>query len=227
MIEICAFSLACARRAADAGADRIELCVGPAEGGLTPSPGLVRETLAAVRIPVFAMLRPRGGDFCYDRHDYAVMARDLAWLREVPVAGIVLGGLLPSGNVDVAGCRQLVELAQPLPCTFHRAFDQTPNLEAALEAVIDAGFSRVLTSGGAATAEAGFAQLRRLVEQAGKRLIVMPGGGVRAACLAGLRSATSATEFHSAATASRGGWQVDADEVRQLVQLRDSGQYRH
>jgi copper homeostasis protein len=133
----------------------------------------------AVSIPVCVMIRPRGGGFVYTDAERDVMLRDVIIARELGADGVVIGGLLPNGTIDRALVELLVEAAEELPVTFHRAFDLTPDLEEALELLVDTGVRRVLTAGGASTAAEGAASLGKLVRAAGPRLTVMAGGGVR------------------------------------------------
>jgi copper homeostasis protein len=186
-----------ARAAARAGADRLELCVRLDTGGVTPPPALLEAVIGSVSIPVFVMIRPRPGDFVYTDAELAQASRDLAVAREFGAAGIVLGLLLRDGRIDVERTRHLVRTADGLPVTFHRAFDAVSDQETALEDAIAAGVSRLLTSGGAATALDGADRLRTLVDRAGDRLTVMAGGGVRASNVRALLGRTGVREVHA------------------------------
>ena len=203
LVEVAVDSVAGARAAASAGADRLELCCGLLEGGLTPSMGLLAEVRAAVAIPVFAMVRPRGGDFLYDDEDFAVMRRDVAYLRAAGAAGLVTGLLTAAGELDAVRLAELQALAGPLPITCHRAFDLCRDPRQALAELIELGIPRVLSSGQAANAPAGRVLLRELVALAGPRLTVMAGAGVRPDNVAALVAATGCTEVHLSATSWR------------------------
>ncbi|GAB3539111.1 copper homeostasis protein CutC [Spirosoma fluminis] len=179
-VEICAYSLASCLAAQQAGAHRIELCGGLAEGGTTPSAGLIQLVRHQVQLPVFVMIRPRGGDFLYTETELAVIEADIRLAKTLEADGIVLGCLTADGRIDEVITRRLIELANPLPVTFHRAFDMARNPNEALEAVIRTGAARILTSGQQPTAEAGLPLLRELVKQADGRLEIMAGAGVNA-----------------------------------------------
>lgn len=178
LVEVCAFSLESCLTAQRAGAGRIELCGGMAEGGTTPSAGLIQLARQNLTIPLYVMIRPRGGDFLYSETELAVMRADIATAKSLGADGVVLGVLRADGTVDEAVTCQLVERAHPLPVTFHRAFDMTRDPLEALEAVIRAGAARILTSGQQPAAEAGLSVLRQLVEQAAGRIEIMAGAGV-------------------------------------------------
>ncbi|HEX8871986.1 MAG TPA: copper homeostasis protein CutC, partial [Candidatus Acidoferrum sp.] len=152
---------------------------------------------AALQIPVFAMIRPRAGNFVYDQDEFTTMKRDLQAAQAAGMDGVVLGILRADGTVDVSRTRELVDLVKPLQVTFHRAFDECTDLEQALEAVVSTGATRILTSGGAPAAADGALSLKKLVQAAGDRMTVMPGGGLHAANLAAVRAVTGAREFHS------------------------------
>ena len=179
-MEVCCYSLNDCRVALQAGANRIELCGGLSDGGITPSAGLIQLVNQQIALPVWVMIRPRGGDFVYDEQEVAVMQADIEAMRQTGVAGVVLGCLNPDGTVDEHLTRQFIELASPLPVTFHRAFDLTRDPFEALEAIIRTGAVRILTSGQQPTAEAGADLLRALVKQAAGRIELMAGAGVNA-----------------------------------------------
>lgn len=195
-LEVCIDSVEAAVAASRGGAQRVELCADLLEGGVTPSAGMIASVRRQIGIELFVIVRPRGGDFFYTEPEFEVMQEEIGQARALGVDGLVLGLLTEDCSVDVARTRRLVELAAPLPVTFHRAFDHAPDLEAALENVIATGARRVLTSGGAADAAEGAETIARLVKQARGRIGVMPGGGVRLKNIAKL-AATGATEFHS------------------------------
>lgn len=167
--------------AARGGAHRLELCSALAEGGLTPGLGLVEWALAAVSIPIVCMVRPRPGGFCYSPAELDVMAREIAAFRSAGAHGVVLGVLTPDHRIDVPATRRLVEAARPMPVVFHRAFDLTGDLPTAIEHVIATGAHALLTSGGAATLEAGALRVQQLVAQAAGRIQLIGGAGVRPA----------------------------------------------
>jgi len=203
LVEVAVDSVAGARAAAAAGAQRLELCAALELGGLTPSLGLLAEVRAAVSLPVFAMVRPRGGDFLYDDGEFAAMVRDVQSLRAGGAAGIVSGALRTDGSLDAERIRELKLATGAAAFTCHRCFDLCADPPAALETLIELGVPRVLTSGQAASAPAGAAAIRALVQQARDRLIVMAGAGVRADNAAALVAASGVREVHLSATAWR------------------------
>ena len=196
-LEVAVASLERAAAAERAGAHRLELCVDLKAGGLTPGIELIRLARAAVRIPIYVMVRPCPGDFVYSTIDFAEMKASIKTIAAENVEGIVTGVLLPGGLVDVRRTRELVALASPMPVTFHRAFDETPDLAAALESVVLTGTHRILTSGGAADAQAGLSVLRSLIQQAGNRITILPGGGLHPGNIAEVVRATGARELHT------------------------------
>jgi len=196
LIEVCVDSVASAIAAERGGAARIELCGGLTEGGITPSAGLIEITRAAVSLPMHVMIRPRGGDFLYDAHEVEAMRRDIAVAKRLGADGVVLGLLDVDGNVDAARTRQLVDLARPLAVTFHRAFDMTADLLRALEDVCATGANRLLTSGGEQTSLQAEETLARLIDRAGRRIIVMPGSGIKPENARAFLQHTGAKEIH-------------------------------
>jgi copper homeostasis protein len=201
LVESCVTSLAEAEASVDAGAGRVELCAELDEGGLTPPADLVREVALTVPVPVFAMVRPRPGDFVYARAEIDCMLRQVEAARSAGASGIVTGALRPDGSVDAAALRRLVDAAGPLPVTFHRAFDAARDPGGALEILVDVGVARVLTSGGGSAAIDGADALAGLVRRARSRIVIMPGGRVRGAHVVELVRRTGAAEVHARAEA--------------------------
>lgn len=201
LVEVAVDSVAGALAAVAGGADRLELCADLHAGGLTPSLGLCEEVVAAVRIPVFAMLRPRPGDFLYDRGEFATMRRDAVHLRRAGASGLVAGVLCADGTLDAERLRDLLAAAGGAPFTCHRAFDVCRDADAALEQLVALGVARVLTSGQAANALAGAAVIRRLVARAAGRITVLAGAGVRDGNVRELVAASGVHEVHLSATA--------------------------
>lgn len=181
----------------------------------------MRRVRKLVQIPVFAMVRPRGGDFVYSTEEFAQMRRHIAVAQNIGMDGVVLGILNGRGEIDVDRTRELVKLAKPLPVTFHRAFDEAADIDAALEAVIETGATRILTSGGAANAPAALSVLRRLVAASKKRIIILPGGGISASNALQVARQTGARELHSGLGSVMAYGDKDYDrfesEVRKLV----------
>jgi copper homeostasis protein len=199
LIEICVEGLDGLLAAQAGGADRAELCAALIEGGITPSIGTVRAALARATIPFRVIIRPRGGDFLYSETEFATMTEDVAAMRELGVAGVVVGCLTAEGEIDTTRMRALVEAAGPLGVTCHRAFDMTRDPAAALEALIACGVDRVLTSGQRDSAAEGVETLRALVAQAAGRITVMGCGKLDATNIAAIRDATGLTEMHFSA----------------------------
>jgi copper homeostasis protein len=206
-IEVCAYSLESALNAQLAGATRVELCGGVGEGGTTPSAGLIEAVRHHIKIALYVMIRPRGGDFVYDEAELDIMKRDIVQARKLGADGVVLGVLLPSGEVDIDRSRQLIAYAQPMGVTFHRAFDLTPDPVKALEDVIATGAERILTSGQKPAALRGVSLLAILARKAGRRIEVMAGGGVSADNAAAL-VATGVHALHLTGKAFRAGRQT-------------------
>jgi copper homeostasis protein len=197
LLEISVETAEAAAAAERGGAQRIELCTQLRLGGLTPSESLMQMARAKVAVPIFAMIRPRAGDFTYSAEELAQMRGEIDTAKQLGMDGIVLGLLTRDRSVDVERTRQLVKAAQPLPVTFHRAFDDAANLDAALEDVIATGATRILTSGGSPTAAAGIENLARLVVAAKDRILILPGGGINASNAVDVAQQTGARELHS------------------------------
>ena len=194
--EVCVETLESARAAEAGGADQIELCAELWMDGITPPADLIEASIRALTIPVRVLIRPRGGDFCYSAEEFDLMRRQIEQVKQAGAAGIAVGILLPDGRVDVARNRELVELARPMEVTFHRAFDETPHRDDALDDVIATGADCLLTSGGEADMVSGAEVIARLRKQAGTRLDVMAGGGLRLDNLAAVVQRTGVTCLH-------------------------------
>ncbi len=178
ILEIAAFTPRAALVAVQAGADRIELCSGYAEGGLSPSVGTVAYVREHVAVRLHTMVRPRVGDFVYDELEITCMLREIALYKSLGVDGVVVGALCADATVNAEALRRMVQAARPMSVTFHRAFDQCADQELALEQLIACGVDRVLTSGGCSNTAEGLEQLEKLLKQAAGRIIVLPGGGI-------------------------------------------------
>lgn len=216
LVEAAVETLDSALAAQRAGADRIELCDNLSEGGTTPDGELVAAIIKRIRLPVFVLIRPRAGDFVYSASEFDVMIRDIELTRTMGIAGIVTGALDASGRVDVKRTRLLVKAAGGLPVTFHRAIDSAADLSVALDDAIEAGVTRVLTSGGAATAREGVKVIAALVMQARARVSIIAGGGIREHNVREVIARTGAHEVH--------GRLIDEAQMRGLVDaVRRSG----
>ena len=202
-IEICCSTLQEVLEAERAGAFRVELCSAIALGGLTPSYGVIRSVVEAAKtIKVNVLIRVREGGFCYNTEEIDAMCRDIEFCREAGVNGVVIGALTADGNIDMVACRKMIQAAQGMSVTFHRAFDVCNNSKKALEDIISLGCNRLLTSGMKQSAEQGATSIAELVTQAAGRIIIMPGAGIRPTNIAKIESITAATEFHSTAAAN-------------------------
>lgn len=179
--ELCAYSVEACRIGAQLGVDRVELCASPAEGGVTPSLATIERVAEIKDLDVSVMIRPRGGDFLYSDDEFQTMLCDIEHARKAGATGVVFGILTADGKVDVERTRTLVEAAGDMETTFHRAVDMTENYIAAVEAVIEAGCKRILTSGGYDKAIDGIDNIRRAVEISRGRIEIMAGSGVVAA----------------------------------------------
>lgn len=205
LFELCVDSAEAALAAQEGGANRVELCSDLLEGGLTPTHGTLKIACDRLRIPVMAMVRPRGGDFCYSDVEFDVMREDVVAAKALGAHGIVLGLLLPDGTIDVPRTRELIALARPLPVTFHRAFDMTRDPFDALDTLIGLGVERVLTSGQEPSVIEGLSLIIELVKRAAGRIIVMPGGGITARNVARVVEEAGVAELHFASLEPREG----------------------
>ncbi len=195
-LEVCVNSAISAIEAQRGGADRVELCENMVEGGCTPSAGSILLAKKHLDIPLFVMIRPRGADFCYSDAEFEIMKSDILMAKELGVDGVVFGILLPDGRINRKRMKVLVDLARPMGITCHRAFDMTRNPFEALEDLIDLGIDRVLTSGQADSALEGAPLIRKLMERAKERILIMPGHGVKENNLLQVVNETGAHEFH-------------------------------
>src|ERR1700691_3806606 len=205
VLEICVESVDHAVAAERGGAHRIELCSDLTSGGITPSAGLMQTARRHVRFPIHVLIRPRAGDFCYSDHELEIMRDDIQAAKSFGMDGIALGILHEDARVDIERTKALVELARPLPVTFHRAFDASGNLETSLEDVIQTGAARILTSGGESRAADALSTLARLVQAARGRILLMPCGGIDSENVVRIVRTTLAQEFHTSVGASRSG----------------------
>ncbi|ANF49401.1 copper homeostasis protein [Chryseobacterium glaciei] len=211
-IEIACFNPESAIIAFENGADRIELCDGLSEGGTTPNFEIIKQLRDKINIPIFVMIRPRGGDFTYSDAEFEQMKSELIQMKSLNVDGFVFGILDENDEVNMEQNKALIELANPLPCTFHRAFDRAKNLENSLEKVIDCGFKTILTSGQKPNVSEGKENLKKLVELSNGRIEILVGGGLRSTNIEEIRGITKAEYFHSSAITDGSGF-ANADEV--------------
>ena len=203
LLEAPVYTLEAALLAAEYGVDRLELCADFGEGGTTPSAGMLSHIKSQGDIPVFVMIRPRGGDFVYSEGELEVMKKDISLFKSLGADGFVFGVLDAKGYVDQKACGALLEAAEGLPCTFHRAIDASADLGQSLEAIIACGFGRILTSGGMATVSDGLENIKKMMQAAGERIIIIPGGGTLPSHLQELASTGFLKEAHSSCKAYR------------------------
>lgn len=222
-LEVCVDTLEGALTAAENGADRIELCAALSEGGLTPSYGFMRAA-STLRVPVFAMIRPRRGKFVFSEQEKALMADDIRAAEDLGLAGLVLGATTVSGELDTSYLRDILAQTR-LKATLHRAFDTLRDPMRGLTTAIDLGFERILTSGQAQYADGGLPLIADLVRTAGDRMSIMAGSGITPANVACILRATDVSEIHASCSlrerdtltpdaATRLGFVVAAGEKR-------------
>lgn len=220
LLEVCVGSVADAEAAVAAGAQRLELCAGLEIGGLTPSIGLVEAVVAGCAVPVIAMLRPRAGGFCYDRHEFSAMLRDADQFLAAGAAGVAFGILDREGCIDLPRSRELVERAGSRQTMVHRAFDFTRDQAAAIEQLVGLGVTRILSSGGEPTALAGAERLGQLNELAAGRIELMAGGGVSADNAAELIRRSGVRQIHIGASGPADDHSIAADAAINLNDQR-------
>jgi len=232
-LEVIAFNPDCCINIQEAGAQRIELCSNPAEGGTTPSHGMISVARKNVSIHLFPIIRPRGGDFLYNATEFKVMMKDVEFCLHTGCDGVVIGMLNADGTVDKKRCKSLIEIAYPMSVTFHRAFDRTSDPFQALEDIIDIGCERILTSGLQPTAIEGIHDIEKIIKQADERIIIMPGSGIRSENIVQIAETTKAIEFHTSARKFAAGKMeyvnknlkeeltvnADVQEIRNMVNL--------
>ncbi|WP_043157052.1 copper homeostasis protein CutC [Aeromonas diversa] len=203
-LEVCVDNLESLHTAQAAGADRIELCSALGLGGLTPSCGFMQLAARHGRIPIYAMIRPRAGDFCFSDEEMALMEQDIAAARSAGLQGVVVGLLDENGRVPGDRLKRLVQAAGPLGVTFHRAIDLSSDWRADLETIIAAGCERILSSGQAASAESGLATLREMQARLAGRASLMPGAGVNEGNVLRILAESGAREMHMSGMGWRG-----------------------
>ncbi len=198
-LEIACFNLESAIIAQENGADRVELCDGIEVGGTTPDFETVKQAREKLTVDLYVMIRPRGGNFTYSKSDFDYMKACINLFKLQTIDGFVFGILNKDKTINIKQNAELVQLAQPYPCTFHRAFDEAPDAMEALEQIIDCGFTTILTSGQAQNVTEGMNRLAELVTAASNRIVIMPGGGLRSSNIDDIQQATKAEFFHSSA----------------------------
>jgi len=199
LLEICVFNTATAIEAEQAGADRIELCENYANGGTTPSYGYLKTVREKISLPVFPMIRPRGGDYFHSKDEIEIIRKDILLCKELGYDGVVFGLLNQDGTIDKENTARLVEAAYPLDVTFHRAFDRCKNPLEALETIIECGCTRILTSGQHPKVTDGLTLIKQLVEQANDRIIIMPGSGLNSKNVKSIVDTAGVNEVHTSA----------------------------
>jgi copper homeostasis protein len=202
-IEIVVYNIESALKAQEGGADRIELCDNPGEGGTTPSFGTIESVRQNLNLDVFVMIRPRGGDFHYSNYEFHCMKRDIDQCMKLSADGVVFGILNIDGTIDKKRCKELIDRARPMKVTCHRAFDMTRDPFEALEDCIEVGFDRILTSGQQPLATHGTKLISELVNKANGRISIMPGAGVNESTVEEIIKVTKANEVHFSAMTFR------------------------
>lgn len=220
-LEIACFNIASALVASKSNADRIELCADASSGGITPTFEDIKTLRKETDKEIMIMIRPRGGDFIYSDKEFEQMKSEIIMIKNFRIDGFVFGILNEENEIDFERNRELIELAKPFPCTFHRAFDRTKDAEDSLETVIKLGFKTILTSGLTRHVEEGKQQLKTLVQTAKDRITIMPGGGLRSTNIEEIDSFTQATYFHSSAMIDDSGI-ANLEEINHLKSLINS-----
>lgn len=216
LLEVACFNLESCLIAQKAGAKRVELCQNYSIGGITPDKNTIIETRKQLQIDLFVMIRPREGNFIYSDTEFDQMKEQISFCKQNNCNGVVFGILTKEHQVDVSRCKELTELAKPMECTFHRAFDEAENINYALEDCFTSGFTRILTSGKKKTAREGIENLQKLIEKAKNRIKIMPCGGIRSSNISELLNRTVATEFHSAALTDKSET-ANEEEIKKLI----------
>ena len=198
-LEIACFNLASALIAQENGANRVELCDGLDVGGTTPSFETINKAKDFLTIDLYVMIRPRGKNFVYTDAELEQMKKEIQEFKKINVNGFVFGILNEDKAINIKQNAELVQLAHPYPCTFHRAFDEVEDASLVLEQIIDCGFTTILTSGQAQNVVDGIHQLAALVEKANNRIAIMPGGCLRSSNIGFIQQETKANWFHSSA----------------------------
>lgn len=231
-LEIAVFSVVSALDAIRAGAHRIELCENPNEGGTTPSYGSLLAMSKQQTVPVFPIIRPRGGDFLYTETEFQIMKHDVLVAKELGFKGVVIGLLNADGRIDKIRTAELVSIAKPMQVTFHRAFDRCIDPMQGLEDIIETGCHRILTSGQVPNVANALPLIKKLVVQANGRIIIMPGSGVRANNINEILQQTGVVDIHSSARKNKPSKMefhvasmnenlqstgVDVDEIKMLL----------
>lgn len=224
-LEVCANSYSSALAAQKGGAIRVELCENMAEGGTTPSYAQIKLCKENLNISIWPIIRPRGGDFLYSADEFELMKEDIRICKTLNCDGIVLGILTANGDIDQERCSELIDIAKPMPVAFHRAFDMSYDLNIALEALINLGFVRVLTSGGAKNAFDGITILSELVKQANGRIEIMPGAGINPQNIVEIKNKTGAHVFHSSARVKVASKMIYKNQNTKMGSIKDEYQY--
>lgn len=214
-LEIACFNLDSAVIAQENGADRVELCAEMEVGGTTPNFEITKQVRNLITIDLNVMIRPRGGNFMYSDAEFQQMKSEILQFKEIGINGFVFGILTENNSINVAQNTELVNLAKPFPCTFHRAFDEVSDAFQALEDIIKCGFQTILTSGQKPNVMEGVNQLAELVAKANNRITIMPGGGLRSSNLEFIQEKTNATFYHSSAITD-GSETANPEEVKEL-----------
>lgn len=231
-LEIIAFDIESCFAIQKSGAHRVELCANAPEGGTTPSAGFIKQARKILSIELYPIIRPRGGDFLYNEEEFECMLHDVKLSKELGCDGVVSGFLKEDGTIDKERTKRIVEAAYPMGVTFHRAFDRVMDFEQALEDVIECGCERILTSGGFPNVMDGLLNIKKFMELADDRIIIMPGSGVRSSNIQKIIAETNATEIHSSARMQKlsamkfqssrmeeqlNSYSVDENEVLQMI----------
>lgn len=214
-LEIACFNLDSAIIAQENGADRVELCAEMEVGGTTPNFEITKQARQLLTIDLNVMIRPRGGNFVYSDAEFQQMKSEILQFKEIGVNGFVFGILTENNSINIAQNAELVELAKPFPCTFHRAFDVVLDAFQSLEEIIECGFQTILTSGQQPNVMEGVNQLAELVSKANNRIVIMPGGGLRSSNIEFIQEKTNAKFYHSSAITD-GSETANPEEVNQL-----------
>ncbi|MEP6931993.1 MAG: copper homeostasis protein CutC [Flavobacterium sp.] len=214
-LEIACFNFESALIAQENGADRIELCENMQLGGTTPNYILAVRVREQLSIKMHVIIRPRGGDFIYSDEELIEMKQDIKQFKKLGVDGFVFGVLNEDGSVNKTRNKELVNLASPLSCTFHRAFDVVANVEQALEDVINCGFKTILTSGQGVSVLEGLSVLENIQKLANNRIVIMPGGGLRSSNIQLLQEKLKTTFYHSSAITDTSET-ADSQEIKKI-----------